>query len=63
MAADFRAKPLPGGRSQLTTETRVAATDAASRRSFGRYWRVVGPFSALIRRRWLRSIARFAVPS
>jgi hypothetical protein len=42
----------------LATETRVAAVDDAARRAFGRYWRIVGPFSALIRRRWLVQIAR-----
>jgi hypothetical protein len=42
---------------RLTTETRVEAVDADARRAFLRYWRVVGPFSALIRRRWLKQIA------
>jgi hypothetical protein len=56
MAADLRAEPLANGGSRLTTETRVAAVDAAARRRFLRYWRLVGPFSALIRRRWLRAI-------
>jgi hypothetical protein len=46
--------------SRLTTETRVAAVDEAARRAFARYWRLVGPFSALIRRRWLARIAREA---
>jgi len=55
MAADFRADG-----ATLTTETRVAATDDAARRAFLRYWRVVGPFSALVRRRWLARIAREA---
>ena len=55
IAADFRAVPTPAG-SRLTTETRIAAVDDAARRAFRRYWRVVGPFSALIRRRWLRAI-------
>jgi hypothetical protein len=41
----------------LTTETRIAAVDDAARRAFMRYWRIVGPFSGLIRRRWLRAIA------
>jgi hypothetical protein len=54
-AADFRAEPIPGG-ARLTTETRVRAADEQARRAFGRYWLVVGPFSALIRRRWLRAI-------
>jgi hypothetical protein len=34
----------------LTTETRVYATDASTRRRFARYWRVIYPGSALIRR-------------
>jgi hypothetical protein len=57
LAADFRAEPAPGG-TLLSTETRVSATDASARRAFRRYWRVVGPFSALIRRRWLRAAAQ-----
>lgn len=52
LAMDFRSDG-----QTLTTETRVAAVDAAARRPFVRYWRVVGPFSALIRRRWLAQIA------
>ena len=43
--------------SRLSTETRIAAVDDEARRAFLRYWRVVGPFSAVIRRRWLRRIA------
>jgi hypothetical protein len=44
----------------LRTETRVHAVDAGSRRAFRRYWFVVRPFSGLIRREWLRAIARRA---
>jgi hypothetical protein len=44
----------------LTTETRVYATDAASRRAFARYWRVIYPGSSLIRRMWLRAIKKRA---
>lgn len=51
-AIDFRAVPAPGG-SVLSTETRVLAADARARRLFRLYWLVVGPFSSLIRRRWL----------
>jgi hypothetical protein len=54
-AIDLRAEKIPGG-SRLTTETRVKATDAAARRAFRLYWLAVGPFSALIRRRWLKTI-------
>lgn len=44
--------------ARLTTETRIHATDAASRRRFARYWRVIRPGSGLIRRSWLRAAAR-----
>jgi hypothetical protein len=57
MAIDFRAVPAPGG-CRLSTETRVQAVDAVALRSFRRYWRVVSPFSALVRRRWLAGVAR-----
>jgi hypothetical protein len=53
VVTDFRADG-----EMLTTETRILAVDAVARRSFRRYWRVVGPFSALIRRRWLAAIAK-----
>jgi hypothetical protein len=53
-AVDFRAKRVPGG-SRLTTETRVKAADARARRSFRCYWLAIAPFSALIRKRWLRA--------
>ena len=58
-AVDFRAESIPGG-SRLTTETRVQAMDEQARRAFRRYWLVVGPFSALIRKRWLRAVQRAA---
>jgi hypothetical protein len=54
-AVDFRAERIPGG-SRLTTETRVKAMDQHARRAFRLYWLAIGPFSALIRRRWLRAI-------
>ena len=49
-----------GSGTRLETETRVLATDAAARKGFGRYWLVIGPASGLIRRIWLRAIARRA---
>jgi hypothetical protein len=51
--ANFRA-----GGGQLTTETRVLATDERSRRAFARYWLLIRPFSGLIRRRWLAAVVR-----
>jgi hypothetical protein len=52
---DLRARPTNGG-STLSTETRVAGGGLP----FRLYWLVVGPFSALIRRRWLIAAARRA---
>lgn len=54
IAIAFEAEPIPGG-SRLATETRVRALDDRAQRGFGLYWLVVGPFSGLIRRRWLAS--------
>jgi hypothetical protein len=52
-AADFRARP-----GFLSTETRVLALDGEARKAFRRYWLLVGPFSALIRKRWLAAASR-----
>ena len=49
-----------GGGSTVVTETRVVSTDAEARRNFGWYWRLIGPFSALIRRIVLGQIKRGA---
>lgn len=57
MAVEISARPAEGG-SMLATETRVAAMDPRSRRAFGAYWLAVGPFSALVRRRWLAAVQR-----
>jgi hypothetical protein len=56
MAFALWAEPAGDG-SRLATETRVLAVGPAARRSFRRYWLAVGPFSALIRRRWLKAAA------
>jgi hypothetical protein len=47
----------------LTTETRVFATDPASRRRFALYWAIIRPGSGFIRRMWLRAIKRRAEKS
>jgi hypothetical protein len=61
MAANFRLAPIAGGRAiQLSTETRVACTDAASARRFARYWWLIRPASGTIRRSWLAAIKRHA---
>jgi hypothetical protein len=53
VAISFEAEPRAGGGSRLVTETRVANAGPA----FRLYWLFVGPFSALIRRRWLAAVA------
>jgi hypothetical protein len=58
-AWNFTVLPTDEG-SLVATETRVRCTDAAAHRSFARYWRVIRPFSGLIRREALRAIRRAA---
>ena len=55
---DFRAN-----RGTLTTETRIHVSDPISRRRFERYWRLVRPFSGIIRRRVLVAAKRRAEAS
>jgi hypothetical protein len=59
-AMSFRVDALGIERSRVVTETRVLCADAAARRSFRRYWRVVRPGSAIIRRLALAQIKREA---
>lgn len=49
-----------GDKTCLTTETRIKCLDADSRRSFGRYWMFIQPFSGLIRMEMLKTIKRKA---
>ena len=55
---NFLVKPDGPGRALVSTETRVFANSASSRRRFAAYWRIIYPGSALIRRMWLRAIQR-----
>jgi len=49
-----------GSTCTLITETRVHGTDAAARRRFAVYWRIIHPGSDIIRRGWLQAIKRRA---
>src|SRR5262245_32557245 len=61
---NFYVEDAGGGVSRLVTETRVHATDAAARRRFAAYWRMIYPGSALLRVTWLRAIrARAEAPA
>jgi len=55
-AINFRVEDAGTGETILTTETRVFATDASTRKKFGAYWRVIYPGSWLLRVTWLRAI-------
>jgi hypothetical protein len=55
-AMNFRINDAGNGETLATTETRVYATDASTRRKFATYWRLIYPGSALIRVMWLRAI-------
>jgi hypothetical protein len=59
-AMDFRIEALVPDESRVTTETRVFATDAVTRRRFGLYWAFIYPGSSLIRHGWLEAIRRRA---
>jgi hypothetical protein len=56
VAFDFRLVEEGDGWVRLSTETRILGTDPAARRTFARYWRLVYPGSAIIRRVWLDAI-------
>jgi hypothetical protein len=59
VATAFTVAPEGGG-CCVRTETRIAATDEGARRRFGRYWRLIGPFSSITRREMLAAIRRRA---
>ena len=56
---NFHVQAVSGG-TVVTTETRIRGSDDDARRKFRRYWRIVMPGSALIRRAWLRAIRKRA---
>lgn len=60
IAWTLRADPLPDGTSIFRTETRALATDVEARAKFRRYWALVSPGVALIRRAMLEPIKREA---
>ena len=60
VAFNIAVSEVDSGRTRLTTETRIVATDEPARRVFGCYWRVIYPGSAIIRRAWLDAIVTLA---
>ncbi len=55
---DFTLDTAGPGRTRLTTTTQCEPTDESAARRFGAYWRLIRPFSGLIRREMLHAIAR-----
>ena len=62
-AMNFLVTPDGPNSTVVSTETRVFANTATTKRRFARYWRVIYPGSALIRRMWLRAVANRATRS
>ncbi len=56
LVLNFTARPLQGGGTLLSTETRVHCPDAAARLRFTPYWLLIRPVSGWIRRRILRRL-------
>ena len=61
LVLNFSTEALPGGRTRLTTETRVHCVDASARRRFTPYWWLIRPVSGWIRRRLLLRISDAAL--
>jgi hypothetical protein len=60
-AMNFLVAPDGPNASVVSTETRVFANSTAARLKFARYWRMIYPGSAFIRRMWLRAVKRRAM--
>jgi len=60
-AMNFKVTPDGPNGSFVSTETRVFANSVGARQRFARYWRMIYPGSALIRRMWLRAVRRRAM--
>lgn len=60
VAWNFHLTPLDGGRTELSTETRVACGDPTTAQRFTWYWRLIKPGSAAIRWAILGQVKRTA---
>ena len=60
VAWNFLVEPAPDAHARVSTETRIKAADVDTRLTFQRYWLLVHPGSAMIRRSMLAAIAREA---
>jgi len=60
VAGNMAFVPRNDGSVCVSTETRIYCPDDASRRKFRLYWSLIGPFSGIIRKEWLRLIKQRA---
>ncbi len=59
-AWNFFIKTNGDGSVELSTETRIHCNDLESKKKFKRYWRLIGPFSGLIRKEMLKIVKKNA---
>ena len=59
-AWNFQLKEDKDGETQLSTETRIQCFGDDSKKKFKRYWRLIGPFSGVIRKEILKIVKRSA---
>ena len=59
-AMNFRLERESEGRTRVSTDTRIHCADAATRRTFGWYWRLIRPGSGMIRIAMLWEVRRKA---
>ena len=57
MAWNLALDEVHAGSCEVSTETRIVCLGASARRKFRTYWFFVGPFSGMLRRALLRSVA------
>ena len=55
---NFSLRPMGHISTELSTETRILCTDESGRKKFALYWKLIGPFSGIIRREILKIIKR-----
>lgn len=60
VAFNLHVVDMENGTSRLSSETRIVCIDESARRLFSRYWRIIYPGSAIIRRVWLNAIVERA---
>ena len=61
VAFNMHVVAMEDGICRLSSETRIIGVDASAQKAFSRYWRMIYPGSAIIRRMWIDAIADRAI--